>query len=154
MGTLWLVCDTSGSMVEGGKRLIMRALVRQAEQFLRFGYGPKKDLKLVLWNHETTSPAWNPTDEVPSEILDCKGSAEGDALVQFLGTSRDGKVLIFTDGFWSEESRDAIRRWKGGVTPDALRIVKIGGDANPKLKGPDVFEAEDFFAALDGWLTA
>ena len=27
-----------------------------------------------------------------------------------------------------------------------------GADANPQLKGPDVFAAEDFFAALDDWL--
>ena len=88
MGTVWLVCDTSGSMVEGGKRLIMRGLVRQVEQFLRLGYGPKKDLKLVLWNDEATSPTWYPGDEVPGELLDCKGSADGDALVQLLGIDR------------------------------------------------------------------
>lgn len=46
MGTVWLVCDTSGSMVEGGKRLIMRGLVRQVEQFLRLGYGAKRDLRV------------------------------------------------------------------------------------------------------------
>jgi hypothetical protein len=139
-------------MVEGGKRLIMRGLVRQVEQFLRLGYGPKKDLKLVLWNDEATSPTWNPDDEVPGELLDCQGSAEGDALVQFLGTSSGAKVLILTDGFWPEASRDAIKRWKAGAIPNALRIVKVGADANPKLKGPDVFEAEDFLAAMDGWL--
>ncbi len=60
MGTVWLVCDTSGSMLEGGKRLIVRGLVRQVEQFLRLGYGPKKDLKLVLWNDEAASQTWNP----------------------------------------------------------------------------------------------
>ena len=152
MTSVWLVCDTSGSMVEGGKRLIMRGLVRQVEQFFRLGYGPKKDLKLVLWNDEATSPTWNPGDEVPGELLSCQGSAEGDALVQFLGTSSGAKVLILTDGFWPEASRDAIKRWKAGANPNALRIVKVGADANPKLKGPDVFEAEDFFAAMDGWL--
>jgi hypothetical protein len=152
MGTVWLVCDTSGSMIEGGKRLIMRGLVRQVEQFLRLGYGPKQDLKLVLWNDVATSPAWNPSDEVPHELMDCKGSAVGDALVQFLGTFSGGKILILTDGFWPEASRDAIKRWKAGATPDAVRIVKVGADANPRLKGSDVFEAEDFIAAMDGWL--
>ena len=38
MSSVWLVCDTSGSMIEGGKRLIMRGLVRQVEQFHRLGY--------------------------------------------------------------------------------------------------------------------
>ncbi len=38
------------------------------------------------------------------------------------------------------------------MAPDALRIVKVGADANPKLGGGDVFEVEDFFAAMEGWL--
>jgi hypothetical protein len=34
---------------------------------------------------------------------------------------------------------------------DTLRIIKIGTDANPQLKGTDVFSSEELFAALDGW---
>ena len=49
MGAIWLVCDTSGSMIEGGKRLIVRGLVRQVEQFFRLGYGRTRKLQLVLW---------------------------------------------------------------------------------------------------------
>lgn len=152
MGAVWLVCDTSGSMVEGGKRLIMRGLVRQVEQFLRLGYGPKKDLKLVLWNDEAASQTWNPGDEVPRVLLECRGSADGSGLVRLLGAPTDDQFLILTDGFWPDETRDAIKRWKGEIAPDALRIVKVGADANPKLKGGDVFEVEDFFSAMEGWL--
>ena len=64
----------------------------------------------------------------------------------------DDQFLILTDGFWPDESRDAIKRWKEEIAPDALRIVKVGADANPKLKGGDVFEVEDFFSAMEGWL--
>lgn len=109
-------------------------------------------LRLVLWNDEATNQPWNPSDEVPGQLLECQGSADGNALVRLLGVSTGDKFLILTDGFWPDESRDAIKHWKGGITPDSLRIVKVGADANPKLEGSDVFKVEDFFAMMDGWL--
>ena len=153
MSSVWLVCDTSGSMIEGGKRLVMRGLVRQVEQFHRLGYAPKRDLKLVLWSDETMSHAWNPGEEVPAELFECTGSADGEQLVGLLGAPVDDFFLILTDGFWSDESRSAIKRWKDSIRPNALRIIKVGADANPKLKGADVFEADDLLSALDGWLS-
>ena len=33
-----IIVDTSGSMVESGKRLITRGVVRQVEQYIRLGY--------------------------------------------------------------------------------------------------------------------
>ncbi len=152
MRGLWLVCDTSGSMIEGGKRLIVRGLVRQVEQFFRLGYGPTRELQLVLWADEATTQRWDPRDELPLELFECKGSAEGAALVELLGSSSDSSVLILTDGFWSDESHEAVKEWKNHLPHDALRILKVGADANPRLKGHDVFEAEDFFSAMDGWL--
>ncbi|WP_156393554.1 VWA domain-containing protein [Nocardioides sp. Root140] len=139
-------------MTEGGKRLIMRGLVRQVEQFLRLGYGPKKALKLVLWGDEATSHSWYPGDDVPVELFECKGSADGEALIGLLGSRADDVFLLLTDGFWPHESRSAIKRWKDSIRPDALRIIKVGADANPKLKGDDVFDSEDFFSVMDGWL--
>ena len=62
------------------------------------------------------------------------------------------KFLLITDGFWSQDDAKALKRWKEGLQTDTLRVIKIGADANPQLKGADVFAAEDLFAALDGWL--
>ena len=73
MSSVWLVCDTSGSMIEGGKRLVMRGLVRQLEQFFRLGYAPKRDLKLVLWSDETISHSWNPGEGSPSNSFSARG---------------------------------------------------------------------------------
>ena len=139
-------------MLEAGKRLIVRCLVREVEQYIRLGYGAKADFKLVAWKDDAKSVAWSPGDEVPLDILDCRNSADGTVLVQFLGEQGDDRFLIFTDGFWTDESRVAIKRWRERLGHDALRIIKIGADANPRLKGSDVFGAEEFFAALDGWL--
>jgi hypothetical protein len=152
MSTLWLVCDVSGSMLEAGKRLIVRSLVREAEQFIRLGYGARPDIKLVAWNNDAKTLAWSPEDEVPVDLFDCKNSADGEVLAKLLRGRANDRFIVFTDGFWSGESRVAIKRWKEGLDPDALRVIKVGADANPHLKGPYVFDAEDFFAAMDGWL--
>lgn len=152
MSSVWLVCDTSGSMIEGGKRLIVRGLVRQVEQFLRLGYGPPKEVRLVLWAEQVNDHYWDPQDEIPGELFECTGSAKGKELVEFLGDSDGVKVLILTDGFWSDESRQAIEVWRSGLPKNTLRVLKVGADANPRLKGDYVFESEDFFSAMDRWL--
>jgi hypothetical protein len=152
MNTLWLVCDVSGSMLEAGKRFIVRSLVRQAEQYIRLGYGTRPDIKLVAWNNNARNLAWSPGDEVPVDLFDCRNSADGEVLAKVFGGRADDRFIILTDGFWSDESRIAVKRWKEGLGLDALRVIKVGADANSRLKGPNVFEAEDFFAAIDGWL--
>jgi hypothetical protein len=153
MNTLWLICDASGSMIEAGKRLVVRGLVRQFVQYIRLGYAVETDLKLVAWHTEAVEIPWAPDDEVPPHIFECRGSADGAALVRLLSGPRHGdKFVLFTDGFWSDSSRVAIKQWKAELDPNALRTIKIGVDANPKLKGADVFESEAFFAAVDGWL--
>jgi hypothetical protein len=153
MNTLWLICDVSGSMLEAGKRLVVRGLVRQFEQYVRLGYAAKTDLKLVAWHTDATIIPWSLGDEVPPRVFECRGRANGAALVRLFSVPCPGnQFVLFTDGFWSDNSRIAIKQWKAELDPNALRVIKIGADANPKLKGADVFESEAFFAAIDGWL--
>jgi hypothetical protein len=152
MSALWLVCDVSGSMLESGKRLVVRGLVREVEQYIRLGYGIKPDIKLVAWNNEAKSLAWSPEDEVPVDLFDCKNSADGEVLTKLLSGQADDLFIILTDGFWADEPQAAVERWEEVLGRDALLVVKVGADANPKLNGSNVFEAEEFFAAMDGWL--
>lgn len=151
---LWLVCDASGSMVEGGKRFIVRGLIRQVEQFFRLGHAPRVDLRLVAWQDRAVQLAWEAGDDVPTGQLECKGQADARDLTRLLGASAGDRYLILSDGYWTDESRRELKRWRESLSGDAVRILKIGADANPKLTGPDTFETEDFFAAMDGWLAA
>ena len=146
-----LVWDSSGSMAECGKHLIARGVARTIEQYLRFGYGCG-DLKLVAWSNEAREFVWCTDQEFPPELLATEGTANACALVDLLGTKPGGKVVLLTDGYWSQADARELKRWKDCLQPDTLRIIKIGADANPQLKGKDVFAAEDLFAALDGWL--
>lgn len=151
---LWLICDASGSMIEGGKRFVVRGLVREVEQYCRLGYAPQPDLRLVTWRDEVLALPWQPGDEVPAEQLDCRGSGNASSLVQLVGSASGDRFLILTDGFWTDESARELKKWRAGLAGDALRILTVGADANPKISGFGVFEPENFFAALDGWLVA
>lgn len=153
--TLYLICDTSGSMSENGKNMLMRGVARTVEQYIRLGYGAA-GLKLVLWNSEAEQMDWNPDDEFPEQmILNCCGpTANARALCELLNAASDGLFLILTDGWWSREDALTLRKWKLLQTSGSLRIIKIGSDANPLLKGDDVFLPDDVFSVLEEWLPA
>ena len=148
---LLLVCDISGSMAEGGKCMLVRGIVRAVEQYVRFGYAVAH-IKLVAWRDTATVVDWDPDAEFPEFLLQCHGSAAAVPLCELIDSQQADKVLLLTDGFWSIEDARRLKRWKRSISPDTLRIIKIGGDANPLLKGDDVFSSDEVFRALDGWL--
>ena len=151
MNNLWVVCDVSGSMLEGGKRFIVRGLLNQIGQFVRLGYLSDVNVRIATWSNELKILKWSLTDEVPEEILNCRGSACGDALTHVKSESDSDRFLILSDGFWSDKTRKDVRAWRSELSETAVRAIRVGADANPKFIGPNVFEAEDFFLALDGW---
>jgi hypothetical protein len=141
-------------MGDGGKTFTMRTLVMSVGQWAELGYG-RAEIILSSWAVEARNfLEWSSKDEFPAELHSCNGTANWDALIQLLGENPDGKVLLFTDGFWPQGSAKVFKRWKECLPLDTIRIIKIGSDANPHLKGPDVFASEDFLAALDDWLGA
>lgn len=149
---LHLVCDNSGSMSDGGKLFTMRTLVMTVAQWIRLEYA-RVEIRLCGWASETRDfPDWSTKDEFPDELLSCGGTTNGKALIQWLGETPNGRVLILTDGFWNRDEAKALKRWKDCLPSDTLRFIEIGTDANPQLKGANVFAADDLFVALDGWL--
>lgn len=146
-----LVWDTSGSMGEWGKLLIARGVARAIQQYLHLGYS-NADLKLVAWCNEARVLEWCSDQEFPPELLASGGAPNTNALVSLLGTEPRGRVVLLTDGFWSQADARELKRWMRGLQTDTIRVIKIGADANPHLKGNDVFAVEELFAALDGWL--
>ena len=72
--------------------------------------------------------------------------------MQWLGNSLDGKVLLFTDGYWTQDGARMLGQWREHLPNDSLRVIKIGADANPQLRGRYVFCPEDLFVALDDWV--
>ncbi len=148
---LYLIVDVSGSMSEGGKHLIARGVARAVEQHVRLGYGCA-DLKLIVWGIDAQLMEWTPDREFPPEVLVCEGAANAEALIRLLGQQPAAKLLLITDGFWSQDDAKALKRWKKNLQRDTLRIIKVGADANPHLRGTEVFASEEIFCVLDGWL--
>jgi hypothetical protein len=148
-----LVWDTSGSLVELGKAWIACGVARTLEQYIRLGYF-SADLSLIAWGREARSLDWTPDQEFPLELMASKGPVDAKALFSLLReqAAPDEKILLLTDGFWPPADTKEIKLWRESNLPDNRRIIKIGADSNPQLKGKDVFAAEDLFAALDGWL--
>lgn len=147
---LWVVIDTSGSMIEGGKRLIARGIVRAIEQFIRLGYA-SADLVLIGVGDEAAEVGWDANNEFPAELLISRGSFNVTAFTQLLGSQAE-RVVILTDGSWTRESERMLRKWNDTLPQDTLRIIQIGADTSRFLKDLNVFSTENVFAALDGWL--
>ena len=149
---LLMVCDISGSMGDDGKLFTMRTTVMAVAQWVRLGYA-HAEIRLCGWASETRHfLEWSPKDEFPAELLSCGGPSNGEALIRWVGEKPEGKVLLLTDGFWTQDEARVLKRWKECLPPNTLRIIKIGAAANPQLKGLDVFTAEDLFEAMDDWL--
>jgi hypothetical protein len=138
-------------MSEGGKPFIMRTLVTTVAQWVLYGYG-RAEITLWAWGSEARRiPEWSARSEFPEELLLCSGSASCLSLIQSLGDKPDGKILLFTDGFLSRDDARALKRWKDNLPSNMMRIIKIGADANPQLKGLEIFSSDELFYALDGW---
>ena len=150
--TLYLLCDISGSMMEGGKFFTMRTVAMTVAQWVRFEE-VQTQILLYCWNSEMIAyENWTELDELPFDSASCHGNAEVKTLIQVLGKKPDGKVLILTDGFLSQSGAKDLKRWKDALPSEAVRFIKIGADAHSQLQGSDVYPAEEIFAALDGWL--
>lgn len=146
---LYIVCDMSGSMNEScGKFLLMRGVCRAVEQFFRLGYG-SADLKTIFWNAEVNVPVWDFNNEFPVQITDCCGVANINVLRDYFSRQRSGKILVLSDGWFDLND---LRKWEKTLLHDALKIIKIGCDANSLLKGEGVFSPDDLFSVLDKWL--
>ena len=151
MATLYLICERSGSMIESGKRFIVRNIIRTIDQYYRLQRGPS-EIKLVAWSDEAIVAKWQPGQEVPDALLVCKGEASGEALTEKLKSVSGDYAAIITDGYWTSETRRAVGSWSKALGANHLRIIKVGEDADLRMKGPSVFEAEDLLAALKGWI--
>jgi hypothetical protein len=151
MATLFIICDLSGSMVESGKRFIVRNMVRTIDQYFRLQRS-QPEIKLVAWSDEAIVAKWQPGQEVPDALLACAGDVSGDSLVAKLDDNQEGYFMMLSDGYWSPSSRKAIGSWSRSLPNGHFRILKIGEDADPRLKGPGVFSAKDLLAALKGWI--
>ena len=130
--------------------MLLRGIARAVEQYFRLGYG-RADIKLVLLNAKAVVVEWNPDDEFPEELLNCSGSLNLAELYSLLGSKPDGKILIITDGSWSQDDIHFVRKWIQKAPPDTIRIIKIGAETNRIWRKDELFSTDDFFSVFDSW---
>ena len=150
MAKVYLICDMSGSMIEDGRRFVVRNIARTVDQYYRLR-AESPELFVAHWSSKVSIKRWNPGQDFPEEMLECSGEASGDDLVKELSGIADGYFMLITDGYWSNETRRKIAAWSRSLPNGHLRLLMVGVDANPKLKGPSVFRGEDVLMALDSW---
>jgi hypothetical protein len=140
-------------MVENGKPYITRTAVLTVAQLARLGY-LSTDVKLYRWGDQVEQEAaWTVEDEFPI----APDSYRGRANTQAINTTAipDGDhLLIFTDGSLPLRDLKTLEAWRSAQPDGSVRIVKVGADANPRLSGAHVFDAEEILLAVDGLETA
>ena len=149
--TLYIVCDTSGSMSENGKRMRVRGIARTIEQYIRLGYG-NISLKLIVWNTTASLLEWNPDDEFSPMIFECYGPSNADALCALFDSIPKGKILLLADCCWSRDDANVLKRWQRKLAPDTLKIIKIGSDTVLLQKKENIFSPDEILSALEDWL--
>lgn len=147
-----ILIDTSGSMVESGKRLITRGVVRQVEQYIRLGYSTIK-LQLFSIDNKITPIEWNTNDEYPEVLFNCSGSLDLEPLIDFI-KSDEALYLIVSDCSWAGRSVKKFLRSVGELPDGTVRIIKVGAEQSSSIKNIKVFESEDTLLALEGWIGA
>lgn len=155
---LWVVCDTSGSMSEGGKRMLLRNLITYLHQVVRMcpALAPTWSLRVIAWGEAAE------VVEMEGEILPfrCVGKASVDSLTNLLTTHlanvSQPRLLLMSDGQWHLDELARLVQWRRSMSNVLVRVIATGYDANVQylrqLAGASaVFNPEEIVAALHSW---
>ncbi len=131
---LWIICDISGSMHEGGKRMLMRNLLTyllQLEQIFPDNL-PFGGLEVIEWG-ESAQPVELDSDyEV--RPFQCAGKTSASALVSLLTQpfepGSQPRLLLFSDGNWDRDELGRLMEWRRLSPGFMFRIIAVGSDAN------------------------
>ena len=151
MSTLFIICDTSGSMAEDGKCFIVRNMVRTIDQYFRL-HKTQLEIELVGWSDEITVSKWAEGQDYPESLMTCSGALSGELLVNRLSGYQDAYFMIISDMCWTSSAREAIDSWRQSASENNFRQLKVGEGFNPQSKVPITYDAENLLCALKGWI--
>ena len=144
-----IVCDTSGSMLEGGKRYISRNMVRATVQYLTQYCNYKQAINLVVWGKKANIKKLSLNKDVPESVLDCSGLANVESLVDLLRKKCDESlIIIVSDCYWSEKDWQSISEIVNSNKVKNFAIIKTGEDANPRFSEEGFFGSDSIIEAL------
>ena len=142
-----IVCDLSGSMLECGKRFILRTALQTVQQYFMM-QNPNVNLRLVRWSCDFSECEW-PRTAYPEELMRCEGKASVQALVDKLPEWECVPKIILTDGCWQDDAR-CFDAWTQSTARNDLRLVLLGADSRIPSKTIETYSSESILSALEG----
>jgi len=162
--TTIVVADTSGSMREHGKAMLVRTLLAHVRQAGHGLMAPAPEVTLMLWGSGASILTVTNTTDLPT--LSIGGSNELRPLLRllepFTQAGYDIRILLLSDGHFTTETLEGFRAWLRGHPNVSLLAIAIGPDASTaslaRLTGvarsPDRSGAEGGAAGSKGWYYA
>lgn len=158
--TMVVVADTSGSMGEHGKALLVRNLIAYVRETFRLSVEPSLlgNCTVLLWNEQITVVEPAPEEDLPH--FEVGGRAQMQpllvALEQIRAVAGEMRVLLVSDGHFSGSDHSAFKAWQRRHPAVSVRTLAVGPDAVHtvlrKLAEPcGAFAAEDVSCAIGTW---
>ena len=144
---LCILCDTSGSLREGGKRFALLTTLRTIEQCF-WVRDASPEVSLFAVNDEPLSADWPDFRYLVDEP---KGSFALKKALSLPAVLSADKLLILSDCCWNNDQRRAFRSLKLKRGSDFARAVVIGAEADKQCCAPDFATVENTLALLEEW---
>lgn len=118
---LHCIIDSSGSMAEYGKPMLLVNLLRYIRQFTS---ETDKSANYFCWREDIVEINWLAGTDI--ELPALKGSNHLDSLCDWIEANPEAMILVLTDGYFN---LDASQRRQLSQL-DNLYLVAVGGDAD------------------------
>ena len=146
---LYVAIDISGSMLEEGKQLIARELLRTIRQYIYYKKLSVKIDYLTVGNH-VNKVLWEDDSIYPEEFFNIEKELNIRSLIEYFKDTdlSDSIIFVITDGFFSNKDEQIIRKWEN-QQKDKICFIKINSSSSSSLNKYSVYEVEDIFKAID-----
>ena len=156
---LWVVCDTSGSMSEGGKRMILRNLITYLHQVVRMcpELALTGSLRVVAWGNAADVVEFEEGEILP---FSCVGKASVDSLANLLtahlANVSQPRLLLISDGHWPLDELERLVQWRRSMPHVSVRVIAAGYEASVHhlrqfVDASAIFKPEEIVAAVQSW---
>lgn len=146
-----LVVDNSGSLIEGGKRFIVRTVLRQLREIWLANNSAEEIRLFLMTGKGLKESAWSKDQDVPSELLFPQGRATIGDVASYPWQEKDGVVLV-TDYCMLPEDRKMLRRWIDQMGVRRARIIVVGDVLSVDQTEQGLYSAEQVDGILSGFL--
>jgi hypothetical protein len=154
-----IVADSSGSMRELGKAMLVRNVINHIRGVARLGRGPDWLMGPVVLRWAETVERINLADDSDLPDWEVGGRLRMAPLLEVLdalvGGSPHSRLLLLSDGHWALSDVQDFKKWKRSQPGVSVRSLSIGPDAVrsvlAKVSDGGSFPAEDVVPAIASW---